>query len=62
MNPKQPKHTDALSQLPRTEAAVEAYKETGEQSDPLGMWTGRPRFDNGLHAEPMEPVQDADDL
>ena len=63
MNDPKKKRTERKSRLPRTEAAVTAYAETGEQSDPLGMWTGHPRLDNGLHAEPdEEPVQDADDL
>lgn len=63
MEEKKKRHI-AKSNLPRTEAAVQAYAETGEQTDPLGMWTGRPRMQkNGLHAEPIEqPVQDADDL
>lgn len=57
------KRPTANSNLPRTEAAVQAYAETGDKTDPLGMWTGRPRLGKGLHAEPMEePVQDADDL
>ncbi len=50
--------------LPRTEAAIKAYAETGVATDPLGMWTGRVRAD-GKHPEetvPEVPVQDADDL
>ena len=55
--------------LPRTEAAIRAYAETGETTDPLGMWTGRPHMENGLQLHPdvregkaERPVQDADDL
>lgn len=49
--------------LPRTEAAVAAYRETGEETDPLGMWTGHPHPDVATERKvPEVPVQDADDL
>lgn len=47
-----------LSVSPMQEAinAVNAFRGTGEATDPLGMWTGHP------DERESRPVQDADDL
>lgn len=55
------KRTAKMDHLPRTEAAVQAYAETGDRTDPLGMWTGRPRLEQD-QKQKEKPVQDADDL
>lgn len=47
-----------LSLSPMSEAinAVNAFRGTGEKTDPFGMWTGLP------DETESRPVQDADDL
>ena len=65
MQPQKKKHAPH-SALPRTEAAVHAYAQSGKETDPMGMWTGIPHTDGvNLHPEAKKkprPVQDVDDL
>lgn len=42
--------------LPKTEAVIRAFGETGKKTDPEGSYTGTPADKN------VQPVQDADDL
>ena len=46
----------AGSDMINAENAVKAFRNTGTETDPLGMWTGISRD------EEKRPVQDADDL
>jgi len=42
--------------LPKTEAVVRAFNDTGKKTDPEGSYTGTPVEKN------VQPVQDVDDL
>ena len=42
--------------LPKTEAVVRAFNNTGKKTDPEGSYTGTPIEKN------VQPIQDADDL
>ena len=42
--------------LPKTEAAIRAFRDGGKKTDPQGSYTGQPAEGN------VQPVQDADDL
>ena len=42
--------------LPKTEAVVRAFNDTGKKTDPEGSYTGIPIEKN------VQPIQDVDDL
>ncbi len=42
--------------LPKTEAVIRAFGETGNKTDPQGSYTGQPT------EKDTPPIQDADDL